>query len=149
MQVLDHLFPGCAFFLFLAGCGGQTLSPNPADSGASDARQDDDSATVGPNDATPQQVEDAAGTSSVGSSDAMPVALDASLSASGCLSICEAKAAACGAPSGAAAMDCQAMCAESPTSEQLACIQTRTCSSLAAAFEDAGTVCGIGQLDGG
>jgi hypothetical protein len=149
MQILDRRFSACAFVLVLAGCGGQTLSANPADSGASDSRQADDPAAAGPNDATPLQVDDDTGTSSVGPSDATPVELDASLPVSGCLSICETKAASCGAPSGAAAMDCQAMCAESPTSEQIACIQTRTCSSLAAAFEDAGTVCGIGLQDGG
>ncbi len=148
MQDLELRYASCAFFLLLAGCGGQTLSANPADSGASDARQDDGSSAGGPSDATPQQVEDS-GASGLGPSDAVAAALDAALPVSGCLSICEAKAAACNAPSAAAAMDCQAMCADSPTSEQLACLQTSTCASLAAGFKAAGTVCGIGQMDGG
>ncbi len=148
MQVLEHRFPACASLLLLAGCGGQTLSGSATDSGASDARQED-SASTGPNDATPSQTEGDSGTSSVGPSDAVAAPLDAALPFSGCVSVCEAKAAACGAPSGAAAMDCQAMCAASPTSEQLACIQSGSCADLAAAFEDAGTVCGIGQPDGG
>jgi hypothetical protein len=151
MQNLDRHFPVGAFVLVLAGCGGQTLSANPVDSGASDARQADDSAAAGPNDATPLQVDDDTGTSSVGPNDATAVELDASLpeaSTGDCLSICETKGASCGAPSSAVVPDCLEMCNESPTPAQLACIQSSSCSSLAAGFENDGTVCGIGQ-DGG
>ncbi len=149
MQILDRRFPACAFVLVLAGCGGQTLSATPVDSGTGDSRPADDSAAAGPNDATPLQVDDDTGTSSVGPSDATPVELDASLPVSGCLSICETKGGSCGAPSSAVASDCMNICAESPTAAQLACIQSSSCSSLAAGFENDGTVCGIGQQDGG
>lgn len=147
MQILPTRAFLCSLLLAVVACGGQTISEAPADSGPGEAHQDspdaastattepDDSGTinVGPNDATPVQ----------------PMTVDASVPSSDCLSICEGKAAACGAPSGPAEMDCTAMCAASPSPAQLACIQSGSCANLAATFEDAGTVCGIGQQDGG
>jgi len=131
--------------LMLAACNGQTLV-EPGDAGPSDARAD--ILTMGANDATPET--DDSGLVDADPNDATPVQvqLDASLP-NDCLSICEAKATSCGAPSGAGPTDCAAMCAASPTPAQLTCIQSSGCNSLAAAFEDAGTVCGIGQQDGG
>jgi hypothetical protein len=129
----------------LAACNGQTLV-EPGDAAPSDARAD--TVATGANDATPGT--DDGGLVDTGPDDATPMQprLDASLP-SACLSICEAKATSCGAPSGAGPADCAAMCAASPTPAQLTCIQSSSCKSLAAAFEDAGTVCGIGQQDGG
>jgi hypothetical protein len=129
----------------LAACNGQTLV-EPGDAGPSDARAD--TVARGASDATPET--DDSGLAYTGPSDATPVQaqLDASLP-SDCVSICEAKATSCGAPSGAGPTDCAAMCAASPTPAQLTCIQSSSCNSLAAAFEDAGTVCGIGHDEGG
>lgn len=62
----------------------------------------------------------------------------------GCMPLCQAKATGCGAPMSEAITACQDICAASPTPDELACIMTGTCDSLAAAFVDSGSVCGIG-----
>jgi hypothetical protein len=137
----------CGVLVAVAACGGQTITEGPADSGPGGDQKDSPAAA---SDAAGPEPEDS-GTGPVGPGDATPVEpvpADAALPVD-CLAICEGKAASCGAPSAAAETDCTAMCAASPTQTQLACIQSASCANLAAAFEDAGTVCGIGQPDGG
>jgi hypothetical protein len=63
-----------------------------------------------------------------------------------CSSVCSGRASACGDPD---AGDCPALCAKSPTTSQLDCINSTSCSDLAADFKADGTVCGIGSADGG
>jgi hypothetical protein len=67
-----------------------------------------------------------------------------SCSADLCASFCETKAEGCGAPTTAATNDCEALCAQSPTPGQISCIDTSDCDALKNAFDQTGTVCGIG-----
>jgi hypothetical protein len=116
------------FLLSLVACGG-TVTSNTTDGGDDDGKSAMKSDASSPgSDARPS--DSSPGDTSMGES---------------CLSMCEAKAASCGAPADSATKDCAAICMHTPTPTQLSCLESSSCSTLASAFESNGTVCGIGE----
>jgi hypothetical protein len=132
-----------ASVLTLAACGGVESTSHPEEAGTND-----DHRAAPSNDASGPIAKDASGPSDV--NQAVPdSALQEASTSNDCMSLCEAKAASCGAPSGEATMDCETVCGKSPTPSQIECLETSTCESLAASFEKTGTACGVGVTDGG
>jgi len=80
------------------------------------------------------------GASSSSGDSAVPNGATPRLSTKDCTSRCEAKSSECGAPSDSAAERCAQVCAESRTEDQLACLEAKSCSKLAAA-EDLDALC--------
>jgi hypothetical protein len=74
-----------------------------------------------------------------------------------CTGACMDKAESCSkledgnadAPDSGAAEDCAGICAKSPTTAQIECLRSSNCGDLETAFAAKGTVCGIGESDGG
>jgi hypothetical protein len=131
-----------AFVFTLAACGGVEISNHPDEAGTKEDHQ------AAPSDgASGPGAKDASGPSEANR--AVPDAALPEASPSDCMSLCEAKAASCGAPSGESTMDCETICGKSPTPSQISCLESSTCESLAAAFENTGTACGVGVTDGG
>src|ERR1043165_1117719 len=69
--------------------------------------------------------------SSSGSSSGGPSRGGTPISTADCDKRCKAKATACEAPAGQADQPCSQLCGSSPTTEQLTCLEAKTCQELA------------------
>lgn len=61
-----------------------------------------------------------------------------------CIEACTAKAAECGAPADAAALECEGLCRGGSSPTQVDCLRRTSCEELVGAFSTGGELCGLG-----